>query len=111
MVVRKNSEYGRQQEASLQTSSGNKKRHNDIVERIDRQITCIEEVVAELLSGISIDEMSTYERLSIAIRFIGQHQRALALRQSCDKEASENRDQAMMSTLMSQMRGEDVGAD
>ena len=109
-MVAKTSEHEYLQEESQRTVLRDKK-HQNIIKRIDQQISSIEKVVAELLNSVCIDEMSAYQRLSIAVRFIGQYQRVLALRQSYDIEEPVNHEQEMMTRLMRQMRGEDVDED
>jgi hypothetical protein len=47
--------------------------------RIEWQVTCIESIVSDLLADLKIQELSSYQRLSLAVRLLAQHQRALIL--------------------------------
>jgi hypothetical protein len=51
----------------------------DALGRIEWQVICIETIVSDLLADLKIEELSSYQRLSLAVRLLAQHQRALKL--------------------------------
>jgi hypothetical protein len=104
-------EYEYSRESSQGGARGSKKRNDEIITRIDLWIRNIERLIVELLNGIRIDDLSSYQRLNIAVRFIGQYQHLLSLRQAYDIEESVNHEQELVTRLMREMRGEDVEED
>jgi hypothetical protein len=81
-------------------------RRNDTARRINKQIESVERLIADLLVGVNMDELTSAERLSFAARFMMQHARALALRQTVEMDAPESREHILIAALMRQMRGE-----
>jgi hypothetical protein len=91
-------------------SNEQQKRRNDTARRVNKQIESVERIIDDLLIGVNFDELTSAERLSFAARFMMQHARALALRQTVEMDAPEQRESIMIAALMRQMRGEDGGA-
>ncbi len=58
--------------------------------RIDAFITRIEDQITLLLEGISIDELSAYERLQLAAKFCGLHLRLLPLLGKVEADETES---------------------
>src|SRR5215813_13198522 len=81
-------------------------KRNAALHKITAQITCIEHIIEDLLKDIHIEEMSTYERLTLVHKFIGQHQRAVELQQKCFIDEPEKKESIFIGALISQMRGE-----
>lgn len=89
-------------------------KHSTTLKRIDAQINRIDELVYKLLNGdeihgikpVDISEMSAYERMNVASRFMALSQRGIALRQTCELDQPENRETMLIAAFMRQMRGE-----
>lgn len=84
---------------------------NKTIQKIDAQLARIDELVEKLLDGVDLSELSSYERLVVASRFMGLSQRAIAIRQTCQVERSENREGLLVAAFMRQMRGEAESGD
>lgn len=84
-----------------------RKRH-DTLTRINTQVERVEDVIVKLLQDIEIEELTAYERLNTAIKFMSQHARLMMLRQSCELDAPENASALMIEAFQRQLRGEIV---
>jgi hypothetical protein len=79
---------------------------NRTIQKIDEQLKRIDDLIEKLLDGIAITEMSSYQRFMIVSRLLGLSQRGMALRQTCELDHPENRENLLIAALMRQMRGE-----
>ena len=78
--------------------------NNVTIELINQQLTCMQEIIDQLLHNLRINEMDTTQKLNTAVRFICQYQRALALRQLCEKATPDTPSEAEILGLMRIMR-------
>jgi hypothetical protein len=85
------------------------KNQNKYLEKIDKQIESIEERINELLEDIDIEELSTIEKMELAIKFQTQLVRFFTLRKSSEQVVPEDSEGALMAIWMKQMRGEVEG--
>ncbi|HEY4033972.1 MAG TPA: hypothetical protein VGL94_08440 [Ktedonobacteraceae bacterium] len=76
--------------------------------KIDKQIESIEKRIDELLENIDIKELSTVEKMELAIKFQTQLVRFLTLRKASEQGMPEGREGALMTMWMKQLRGENV---
>src|SRR5579875_3135100 len=81
--------------------------HSDIEERCERQLARLEQIIAELIAGLDLTELSSAERLNYTIKIVPLHTRLLALRLNCAPGEDESeRENALNAALMRHMRGE-----
>jgi hypothetical protein len=80
----------------------------NVLNRLDKQLVTIEDAIKDLIGRADLSELSSAECLNFAVKFMNQHSRVLALKNSLLIEQPEKREHAMMATLMRQMRGEDA---
>ncbi|GAC1363798.1 MAG: hypothetical protein NVS2B12_20180 [Ktedonobacteraceae bacterium] len=78
----------------------------DTIKHMDLQVSNIDQLIADLLRDIDLDELKCKERIDLAIKLMSQQARVLVLRQSCANEQSGPHDENFMALLMSRMRGE-----
>ena len=74
--------------------------------QLDKQLVTIENAIENLIERADLSELSSAECLNFAVKFMNQHSRVLTLKHSLQDTQPEKREQAMMMTLMRQMRGE-----
>ncbi|MBV9688142.1 MAG: hypothetical protein JO202_00355 [Ktedonobacteraceae bacterium] len=84
-------------------------RMNDTITRVNRQLGRIEQTIEDLMGGVELDEMSSKERLDLAVKLMGQQGRMLHLRQQCEAETPQGGTSVLMTAIMRQMRGEIEG--
>jgi hypothetical protein len=81
--------------------------HSDIEARSERQLARLEQIIAELIAGLDLSELSSAERLNYIIKFVPLHTRLLALRLNCAPDEDESqRESALNAALIRHMRGE-----
>ena len=78
----------------------------DTIRYMNQQVDSIDQLIADLLHDIDLDELKCKERIDLVIKLMTQQARVLVLRQSCAQEKSGSQDERFMATLMSRMRGE-----
>lgn len=88
-----------------------KYQNSDIVNKISMQITRIEQIIEDLLTDIDMEDMSTYERLSLVPRFLLQQQRAIEIQQTLIITEPEQRESILINTLIGQMRSTSIESD
>jgi hypothetical protein len=81
--------------------------HGNVEERSEHQLARLEQIIAELIAGLDLSELSSAERLNYTIKLVPLHTRLLALRLNCAPEEDESaREDALSLALMRHMRGE-----
>jgi hypothetical protein len=74
--------------------------------RIDAWITKLEEKASELLEGADLDELSSKERIDLAMKCLGHIQRFVMVNQQLEAETHDGSTTVMLAAMMRQMRGE-----
>jgi hypothetical protein len=90
----------------ITTISDRKRRRHDTLTRINDQVDSVERIIVQLLDTVDIEELTAYERLNTAIKFMSQHARLMMLRQSCELDEPENASALMIEAFQRQLRGE-----
>jgi hypothetical protein len=79
---------------------------NDTLERINRQLSIIEQVIERLTADMEmaeLDKLPPSTRLSLMAKFMEQHSRTLRLRNTCGKEDSMAREREIVKQMMRQI--------
>lgn len=82
-----------------QKDSKQQQRINDAIQRMDDQAQA-------LIDGADLDELSSKERLDLAVKFISLKQRFLLIAQQQQAATPQGRTEIMLTAIMRQMRGE-----
>lgn len=82
---------------------------SDITEKIDKQISDIEQKINSLLENVKLDELTVAERMDFYIKLQGQLVKFIALRKSSELAVPENREKELITVWMKQLRGETDG--
>jgi hypothetical protein len=76
------------------------------LEKIDKQISDIEQKINDLIEDVDLDELTVAERMDFYIKLQGQLAKFLALRKSSELAVPENREKELLAIFMSRLRGE-----
>ena len=87
------------------------KQNKETLNKINNQITRIEQLIDKLLENLNIEEMSAYQRLTLAHRFEALHQRATKIEQTAMMTEDQPENEVIIVALMSLMRGETIKSD
>ena len=80
-------------------------RRERLLQKVEKQIRRIEDIIEELLDGVDMSELSSKERLLVAARFTNLHQRAVLLSASLERNTAESAENTALSVIVSDMRG------
>lgn len=97
-----------QQKQEWYSKNERSRRRHDTLTRINDQVGRVENIIVQLLDGLDITELTAYERLNTAIKFMSQHARLMMLRQTCELDEPENASALMIEMFQKQLRGEIV---
>jgi hypothetical protein len=84
------------------------KKQDTYLEKIDKQIEIIENKINALLEDINIEEITPIDKMELAIKFMAQYTKFLALRKSSELSMPEGQEKALLAVWMRQLRGESV---
>ena len=79
---------------------------DDTRQRVNTQLARIEQLIADLTDEVDLSELSTKERLELAVKLLGQQGRMLLIRQQCEVETPQGGTSVLMAAIMRKMRGE-----
>lgn len=83
-----------------------KKRRNDTIDRINKQLLDLTEIKGKLIEAIDIGELTTAERVNFYIRIMTLETRIISLKNSVEIDEPEKREGMLLAMWMKQMRGE-----
>src|SRR5258708_4737531 len=88
------------------TEDVNKQRRKDTIDKIEGQIDRVEEIVNKLLENIKMEEIEPLDKLNVAIKFMAQHSRLIALKNSVEIDEPVGRETMLFTVLQKHLRGE-----
>jgi len=76
------------------------------LEKIDKQISDIEQKINSLIEDVDLEELTVAERMDFYIKLQGQLAKFLALRKSSEIAQPIGREKELLAIFMSRLRGE-----
>ena len=79
---------------------------DNYLEKIDKQISDIEQRINNLLENVNEEELTSAECMEFAIKLQGQLAKFITLKRNSELAMPENRDKELLGIFMSRLRGE-----
>jgi hypothetical protein len=89
-------------------------KQDSVLEKISRQIECLEYEISKLMQGIEAEQLTPLQRMTLAIKLMAQHTKFLVFRRQIEieeqkqhkKGAGTDEQEDLLATWMKQLHGE-----